>query len=651
VLDGSGFPVCAEADRQIEPCVGSLGGNFAVCWMDSRSGAGPTVPSMGFQVRGRRIYSTGILAGQELPLTRSASQHKLSCSAYNGRQFLVCFDEWKDGARNLYGELIDAYTGEPVTTEPFVIAPLLIENPFPAAAWNGESFVVTWRDGAVVSDRILPTRCLAARVTAGGSVLDPAGILVYDSVSGGVHPQPAIASDGNRCLIIYRYATYVKGCLLSRDGGISAAFNIGSTKSQAVYESPAVCWTGERYLVAWKQQLTTSPAPGTPGGIDYTTVSADGVPSALKRITDATFPDYFKLACNGQNVLLAAYGPEIVTRRLSLTGTLLDTTPLAIPDSEGADCVSLAWNGTDYILTWLSGKENAASARSWQDDMMAARINYFNQLVDSVPISVSDTPLSELGASMCAGPPGRSFLAYSSSDGPPYQSTRAKGLFLDAWLTVSSVGQIGQLYEGARINVPGEVVTALFPMYFRDSDGHTRLYDHFYIQEGRSFGIGVKSSRSEGSPVAGNAVSFSGRLKKINGEATIESSDVNVISTSNPLPDPIGIICRNLGGIAPNPAFTSVDGALGLYNVGLLVKVWGRVTSVEGAGVFYLDDGSKLWDNSWSVGVRVLFGGDGLPAVGSTVQVTGVSGSYDSAGHINRLIRAIGWSPITAAPQ
>ncbi len=655
LLDGSGFPVCTADDRQIKPCVGSLGVNFLVCWMDSRSDVGPTVPNLGFQVRGRRIYSTGILAGEEFPLTQSAPQHKISCSAYNGRQFLVCFDEWRDGARNLYGELIDAYTGEPVTSEPFVISPLLIENPFPSAAWNGESFVVTWLGGADLypgSGVIAHKKVMAARVTPTGTVLDSEGIIVYDGVTSPIYVQPAIASDGNRCLVVLRMGSNVNGKLLSRDGTVSSSIVIGASKSNAVHEGVAVCWTGQSYFIAWKQAYSTSGGVLVKGGIDYKTVNADGGGlSILKRITDETYPDYFRLACNGQNVLLAAYGPQIVTRRFSLAGNLLDTTPLIIPQSAGADCVNVAWNGADYILTWLSGKEDAASAQSWQDDMMAARVSYFNQLVDIVPISVTDTPLSELGGSMCAGPPSRAFLAYSNSDGPPYQSTRAKGLFLDAWLTVSSVGQIGQLYEGAHVNVPGEVVTALWPRYYRDSDGRPRLYDYFYIQEGRSFGIGVKSPRSEGSPVPGNAVSFSGRLRRLDGEVTIESSDVNIISTSNPLPDPIGMICRNLGGVAASPYFNTIENLSGLYNTGLRVRVIGKVTNV-GGDHFFLDDGVGTMDNEWTPGVMVFADPQNLPAEGSFIKVTGISSRYmyGTVG-VHRIIRATGWSAIDSAPE
>ncbi|MBP6964854.1 MAG: hypothetical protein KBC96_10660 [Armatimonadetes bacterium] len=644
-LDGAGFPVCAESDRQIRPCVGSAAAGYLVCWMDSRNDAGPTVPGFGFQVRGRRVESTGTPAGSEFPLTRSAPQHKASCSAYSGREFLVCWEEWTDAGRTLYGEVLNAYAGSPVTAPtPFAIAQVAVEHPYPAAAWNGENFVVIWLDGGELSPGVVgPNKVMAARISRAGTVLDPAGIVVYDGGATSIRVRPAVASDGNRCLVAFRpgnwfygYVGDVNGVLLSRDGALSPAVLVGTSRSRSVHEGLAACWTGQRYIVAWKRALDIrNPPPYTLGGIDYATVTADGVPSGVRSITDETCPDYFKLACSGGNVLLAAYGPEIVTRRFSLTGNLLDTTPLIIPQSAGADSVNVAWNGADYIITWLSGKENAASAQPWQDDMVAARVNYFNQLVDTVPISVTDTPLSELGGSMCAGPPGRVFLAYSNSDGPPYRSTRAKGLFLDAWLTVSSIGQIGRLYEGARVNVPGEVVTALFPMYFRDTDGHSRIYDRFYIQEGRSFGIGVKSPRSEGSPVAGNAVSFSGRLKKINGEATIESSDVNVISTSNPLPAPIGMTCRNLGGVGPTSAFTSVDGALGLYNVGLLVKTWGRVTSVEG-DTFYLDDGLNVPIDQWRVGVKVY----GTAPPSPYAEVTGISGSETFGDKIIRVIRA-----------
>lgn len=615
MLDGSGVAICAAEDRQTKPCVAVQGNSFLVCWMDSRTAEGPTVPGFGHQIRGRRVYGTGLPAAAEFALTRSASQHKTVCSAYNGRHILVCWDEWKNGSRILLGRLFDAWTGEPYTL-PFAVGVMWRENCFPAAAWNGKDFVVTW----LTSNQIM-----AARVTSTGELLDPTGIAVANSLLPPNGTPPAIASDGNRCLIAYRYVTSIRGVFLSRDGTVSAPIAIGTSTSTSAYEVPAVCWTGQRYIVAWKQQLKTS-TPTAPGGIDYTTVTAEGVVSTIKRITDTTFPYQFSLACDGQYVLLAAYGTDIRTRRLSLMGTLLDTgSPLIVPDSAGADNIRLAANGRNYVLTWLSPRiDTASSAPGWQDDMVAIRIDPGNQLVDAAPITIAGSPDTETGAALSAGPMGRAFLAWCSWEPAPYGSMRANGLYLDEWMTLPTIGEVRGLFEGARVTVPAaHVVSALFA-------------DRFYVQDGRNFGIGVKFDPAGIAP--GDAVTVTGRLKNLGGEPVIEASEAAPFSHGHLVPRPVGMVSRDLGGVSPGPLFGAVENARGPYNVGLLVNVFGRVTET-GSGFFVLSDGG--------VGVKVLFEGADLPAYGSYVKVTGVSGSYESGGTTYRLVRAAGWSRIT----
>ena len=69
----------------------------------------------------------------------------------------------------------------------------------------------------------------------------------------------------------------------------------------------------------------------------------------------------------------------------------------------------------------------------------------------------------------------------------------------------------------------------------------------------------------------------------------------------------------------------------GINPVGLLVAVWGRVTSVdEGAHVFYIDDGSNLADGTVASGVpnaglRILVGSAlALPQIGRYVRLSGI---------------------------
>ena len=73
--------------------------------------------------------------------------------------------------------------------------------------------------------------------------------------------------------------------------------------------------------------------------------------------------------------------------------------------------------------------------------------------------------------------------------------------------------------------------------------------------------------------------------------------------------------------------------AAGLNNIGLLIRVAGRVTDV-GQDYFYVDDGAGCDDGSGSIGVRVFCGSFSKPAVDQHVIVTAVSSTYSDRGNV-----------------
>ena len=91
-------------------------------------------------------------------------------------------------------------------------------------------------------------------------------------------------------------------------------------------------------------------------------------------------------------------------------------------------------------------------------------------------------------------------------------------------------------------------------------------------------------------------------------------------------------------------AFTD---AVGLNNIGLLITTFGKVT-YSTSGYFYLDDGSKLKDNSTCTGVKVLGTvpppqptPPGWTALGKYVIVTGISSCFKAASPSTDLYRQI----------
>ncbi|MGB9588233.1 MAG: hypothetical protein ACPL7O_08645, partial [Armatimonadota bacterium] len=97
-------------------------------------------------------------------------------------------------------------------------------------------------------------------------------------------------------------------------------------------------------------------------------------------------------------------------------------------------------------------------------------------------------------------------------------------------------------------------------------------------------------------------------------------------------------------GEAKNINTPGVKDGIGPNNIGLLVKVWGRVTQI-GDGYFYVDDGSCLVDGTETagvpnVGIRVMSAA-GTVGQGDFVVVTGVSTCFDFLGEHVRAILPI----------
>lgn len=168
--------------------------------------------------------------------------------------------------------------------------------------------------------------------------------------------------------------------------------------------------------------------------------------------------------------------------------------------------------------------------------------------------------------------------------------------------------------DGTWVAVNGKVTTANFLSFY-------------YIEEpDRTSGIRVTTKSRM---AIGNEVTVAGLLDTYAAERLIvpyyqetTNQGLNV--------DPLGLVHRSMGGESPDKYTLSVPkGATDLYNVGLLVRVTGRVVQYGSNGRFFIDDGSPIVDNVSGIPSiyveRVPTGY--LPPLGSYVTITGISGA------------------------
>lgn len=135
-------------------------------------------------------------------------------------------------------------------------------------------------------------------------------------------------------------------------------------------------------------------------------------------------------------------------------------------------------------------------------------------------------------------------------------------------------------------------------------------------------------------------------------EREIDAGTTGITYVDDPgEPAPVGMNNRSLGGGDFNVFTPGVNwpygSGTGLYNKGLLVKSWGRVTAVDADNkCFYVDDGTGFNDGSGNIGVKVSWDWPtaGKPSIlppleGWYVSVTGIGGSEDFGSQ--RIIRVL----------
>ncbi|MEN6356869.1 MAG: C25 family peptidase propeptide domain-containing protein [Armatimonadota bacterium] len=194
------------------------------------------------------------------------------------------------------------------------------------------------------------------------------------------------------------------------------------------------------------------------------------------------------------------------------------------------------------------------------------------------------------------------------------------------------------LTDGELVEVSDAVVTCSTSSYI-------------YIEDANRLG-GIRMI-STVAPTVSNLLTVTGTISTINGERCIQAESYQVAGVSSAL-GPFAMKNSALGGSAlggqqavmeyrmikdatsqvTSRVFTS---AAGLNNVGMLVRVTGKVTYV-GSDCFYVNDGSNCDDGSGYIGVRVFSGTLTKPALGKYVALSAISATYYNNGSLFRAL-------------
>jgi hypothetical protein len=210
------------------PTVQFNGTDYVAVWQEMRRAS----DQLWTTVISRRVGTNGV-AADDVQISPNAWVHAEPATATDGRNVLIT---WTDG------EILKPQLRAAVLAPNRYIMPVSIPLPAlfsPAAAWNGESYlIVAEPEGAAL--RAIVVNRDGGLVSSTDATVPVAGVHDVD---------PAIAWNGSVHLVVYERGESIHGTFLRRDGSrASADFQLAAQGSE-----PNVTWDGTTFVVTWER--------------------------------------------------------------------------------------------------------------------------------------------------------------------------------------------------------------------------------------------------------------------------------------------------------------------------------------------------------------------------------------------------------------
>jgi len=233
-MDRTGTPIgnaitIADGTLPSESPLATFNGtDYIVVWQELRRPS----EEMWTTVWSRRVGVNGVPA-DIVQISPNAYIHSEPALATDGRNVLIT---WTDGDLQ-HPQLRASILAPNRYIQPVSIAlPALFS---PAAAWNGESFLVIAETNAAALQAMVVSRDLAL-VSSSAATVPVAGVNDLD---------PSIAWNGNVHLVAFERGSAIEGVFLRRDGSrASADFQVAASGSE-----PSVIWDGSSFVVTWER--------------------------------------------------------------------------------------------------------------------------------------------------------------------------------------------------------------------------------------------------------------------------------------------------------------------------------------------------------------------------------------------------------------
>ncbi|MCX7732361.1 MAG: hypothetical protein N2248_04275 [candidate division WOR-3 bacterium] len=388
VLDPDGIPISTAPEIQSIPSVIFDGTNYLVAWNDLRNGNWES------DIYAARVTTDGqVLDPDGIPVNiQPYDQIIYRGLAFDGTNYLFVFCDDRDGDYyyDVYGARMSP-SGVVLDSLGFVISAEDNDQALPRVSFDGTNYFVVWFDDR---EALEDYRVYGARVTPGGTVLDPQGIRMSDNLSS----YPAPAFDGTNYFVVwldYRsgWQADIYGTRVSTGGVVLDSAGI-PVSAEPEYDQvlPAVVFGGGRYLAVWSDYRNEQ-APDIYGARVTTSgqvLEPDGILVSWGIISPTQYAPV--AAFDGNNYLVVwqdyrnGYDGDIYGARVTPQGQVLD--PDGIPIATGWSyqyTPAVAFDGTNYFVTWVD-------VRNGYQDIYGARVTPSGEVLDpdGIPVVVDE---------------------------------------------------------------------------------------------------------------------------------------------------------------------------------------------------------------------------------------------------------------------
>lgn len=273
---------------------------------------------------------------------------------------------------DIYAARIDG-DGAVIDTCPIVIANEGRNQDYPQVEWNGESWLVVYKSER--PDWYFFTDILARRVSSDGEILDanPISIrLEQNDPANDRGDYPSVVSDGTNLIVVWQDVTWqpngvgwpnVSATRIAPDGTVldnpplvlyqHPTYSFGPN-------TPDISFNGETFLLVWERL-------GRSHGMRF---DADLNPISAAPFEIGAGSYFIRVETNGTDFLLGDRDSRKVYR-ITAGGVVLDPAGISIPVPGGYTYrgPSMAWDGTDWVITISGNHTGGGGPDIWQARM------------------------------------------------------------------------------------------------------------------------------------------------------------------------------------------------------------------------------------------------------------------------------------------